>query len=290
MNGLGGDIQMIQALLAAGLWGGTDVFAGMSARRSTPLLAAVWLHLASIAVIGPYLALVGNWGLISWRDATFGILAGIIAAIGDVLFGRSLSKTSMTIGIPLANVIAAAIPALVAIALGDHVTLVGCIGISGALLASALAVAPSNGHLAVEGAGYAAVAGVCFGIMYGLLAHVQAGGSLPVIFLMRCAGTFSLLPSTFRASAGWTAMLVRGGIFTGVLSGITSVGANWLFVLAMSSGSRVTLSVVAIAFSAPIGMLIVNLIGRERLTAVQGFSAIFAVMGIAFLAIPKTML
>ena len=284
-----GNAQMIQALFAAGLWGGTDAFAGLSARRSTPLLAALWLHLASIAVIALYLVLRCGWSAVSWRDATFGMLAGVVAAIGDVLFGQALSKSSMTVGIPLANVIAAAIPATVAIVLGEHMTLLAGIGMTGALLASALAVAPSNGRLAVHGAGYAAIAGFCFGVMYGLLAQVHAAGSLPVIFLMRCAGTVALLPAAYRASSEWTATLVKAGMVTGVLSGFASVGANWLFVIAMSMGSHVTLSVVAIALSAPVAMLIVNLCGREQLTFVQGASAACAVTAIALLAIPQMM-
>jgi drug/metabolite transporter (DMT)-like permease len=279
---------MIQALFAAGLWGGTDALAGISARRSTPLFAALWLHVASIAVIAPIVVGSGGWAVVSWRDAMFGVCAGIVAAIGDVLFGRALSKSSMTVGIPLANVIAAAIPATVAIIQGEPLTLLAGLGMSGALLASALAVAPSNGRMAVEGAGYAALAGICFGAMYALLSQVRAAGGLEVIFLMRCAGMAALLPGVLRSMMQSDTGALKTGLATGMLSGVASVGANWLFVLAVSSGARVTLSVVAIALSAPAAMLIVNLVVRERLTAVQSISAALAVTAIAVLAVPPT--
>jgi drug/metabolite transporter (DMT)-like permease len=280
---------MIQALIAAWLWGCTDALAGISARRSTPLLAALWLHLSSIVLIVPSILFGGGLSAMSWRDAMFGAAAGVVAAIGDVLFGRALSKSSMTVGIPLANVIAAVIPALVALMQGAHLTAVAGMGITGALLASALAVVPSNGRLAVTGAGYAATAGICFGVMYGLLSQVHSGESLPVIFVMRIAGTLALMPGVLRKASPRLTTLGKSGLATGVLSGVASVGDNWAFVLAMSSESRLALSVVAIALASPIAVIIVNLATRERLTGVQGASAVFATLAIMLLAIPSPM-
>lgn len=282
--------SMIQALFAAALWGATDAFAGLSARRATPLLSAVWLHVTSIVVLLPVILWTGGLLTISMQDALYGAAAGIVAAIGDVLFGRALSKSSMTVGIPLANVIAASIPAAVAVVQGEHVTSLAGIGVAGALVASALAVAPSNGKLAGVGAGYAVVAGICFGAMYGLLSQVHAAGSLTVIFVMRCAGMLALVPGLVRTHVRWSVPMGIPGAMPGILSGFASIGANWLFVLAMSSGSRVAASVVAIALSAPAGMLIANLSSRERLTAMQGAAASCAVLAITLLAIPAAIL
>lgn len=280
---------MIAALFAAGLWGSTDALAGMSAKRSTPLLAALWLHLASIAVILPPV-LFGDWPTIPLRDALCGVAAGVAAAIGDVAFGRALSKSAMTVGIPLANAIAASIPAAVLVAQGEEVIPVSTIGIAGSLLASALAVAPANGRVAVVGAEYAVFAGICFGTMFGLLAQVHVAGGLQVILLMRCAGTLALMPAVIRSTSQWKLSVLKRGLATGLLSGIASVVANWLFMLAMSGGSRVAGAVVAIGLSAPAGMLLANFAGRERLTVTQTAAAACAVIAIVFLAIPKAVL
>lgn len=278
---------MIQAMTAAGLWGCTDVLAGVSARRSTPLLAALWLHIASLAVLAPFLLI---WHRPIAADALlFGVLAGVAAAIGDVLLGRALARSVMTVGIPLANVIAAAIPALVVVAQGEPISVIGAAGVLGALVASALAVAPSNGRLAMQGAGYAGAAGICFGTMYALLAQTGATDTLMVVFVMRLAGTLALLPGL--AQAGQRKLeLVRAGAVSGVASGLASVGANVLFILAMASGeSRVATSVIAIALSAPAAMLIVHLMARERLTILQGASSMSAMLAIAALAVPQNL-
>ncbi|HSY28414.1 MAG TPA: EamA family transporter, partial [Burkholderiaceae bacterium] len=193
---------MIQALLAAALWGSTDAFAGQSARRSSPLLAAIWLHVASLVVMLPFIAVNHAWLVVAPRDAAFGMLAGVAAAAGDVLFGKSLAKSSMSVGIPLANVIAAMIPALLAIVQGEHLTVIAALGIAGALLATGMAAFPSNGKVAVSGAGYAVLAGSLFGMMFALLTQVHAGGgvvaAITVIFLMRVAGTIALLPGLLQ--------------------------------------------------------------------------------------------
>lgn len=273
---------MLPALFAAGLWGATDVFAGISARRSTPLLAALWLHVASLAVLAPFIV---SAAAISPEAALFGALAGIAAALGDVLFGRALSMSAMSVGIPLANVIAAAIPVLVVVVQGEDLTTMGVIGVVGAIAASGLAAAPSNGRLAVQGAGYAAGAGLCFGAMYALLAQVTAADSLVVVFVMRLAGTLALLPGLLQAGQR-SPLLIRSGAGAGIASGLASVGANALYIVAMTTGgSRVAASVLAVALSAPAAMVIVATLGRERLTVMQGASATSAVGAIGILAL-----
>ena len=273
---------MLHALFAAGLWGSTDAFAGIAARRSTPLLAALWLHISSLAVLLPFIA---TGSPISSNAVLYGALAGITAAIGDVLFGRALSKSAMSVGIPLANVIAATIPVLVVVIQGEPLSPLGVLGILGAIAATSLAAAPSNGRLAAEGAGYSTAAGLCFGIMYALLAQVRADDALIVIFVMRLAGTVVLLPGLLQIEQR-SGSLIRSGALAGIASGLASVGANALYIVAMTSGgSGIAASVVAVALSAPAGVLIARLFGREHLTLLQGASAGSAIAAIAVLAL-----
>lgn len=275
---------MILSLASAGLWGGTDVLAGISSRRSTPVLAALWLHLASLAVIVPFLILGIGVVALDLRTIWFGIGAGVFAAIGDVLFGRALVVSSMSVGIPLANVIAAAIPAAVAVLQGDQVTTVGAFGIAGAALASGLAAAPSNGRIALTGAWFAMSGGVCFGLMYGLMSQVPSSSSLLVIFVMRLAGTVALAPAVLHEREHWQASTIRDGMPAGMLSGVASVAANAAFIAGMSGGSRALHAVVAIGLSAPVGVLIVQITGRERLNRFQGASVASGCVALALLA------
>jgi hypothetical protein len=274
---------MMTALMAAGLWGGTDALAGQAARRSTPFLAALGLHVASLVVLLPVIGWGAAWHALSVQDAELGVVAGVTAAVGDVLFGRALTRAAMTVGIPLANVVAACLPALVALAQGATVTRVAGLGIAGALLAACLAAVPTQGQPTWAGAGWAILAGGCFGVMYVLLAHVHAGASLPVIFLMRAAGTLALLPGLWRERPSWAA--IRPGWLPGVLSGVASVAANALFILVMAGGDRVVGAVVAIGLSAPAGMLIAHLMERERLTRTQMAAAGCAVAALLLLTL-----
>ena len=276
---------MIQSLATAGLWGATDACAGFSARKSTPLLAAMWLHVASLLVLAPLLLAGFGCENIDSQSIALGMTAGVVAAIGDVLFGRALSVSAMTVGIPLSNVLAAAVPAAVVAFQGERITAFGAVGITGALVASVFAVMPSNGRLAWTGAGYAILAGLCFGAMYGLLSQVATASSLLVVFVMRVAGTVALSLPAYRQASTWTVDQIRLGAFTGLLSGLASVGANVLFVHAMSNGNRLIHSVVAIGLSSPAGMLISHLRYREKLHRKQVVTAAVAVLATVFLAV-----
>jgi|GEM_PF-4633346 len=279
---------MIASLTCAGLWGATDALGGISARRSTPLLAALCLHLASLFLIAPFAAIGWHFGVISISAVMYGVGAGVLAAIGDVLFGRASASSTMTVGIPLANVIAAALPATVAAIQGDPITPLGAVGIVGALVAGIAAALPSNGRVAVHGAGYAIAAGICFGGMYALLTQVAATASVTVVFVMRVAGTVALIPGLITDYKGWGKMQIRAGLMPGVLSGVASVLANSLFVYAMSAGDRVTHSVVAIGLSAPAGVIIAFLYQREKVNISQTIAASLALGSIAVLAVNQT--
>ncbi len=278
---------MLSSLCAAGLWGATDACAGLSARRSTPILAAVWLHLASLVVLGPMLLAGIGVSSLSPSDVYFGVGAGILAAVGDVFFGIAVRNSTMSVGIPLANVIAAAIPASIVALQGDHFGGLVAVGVLGAVIASGLAVAPSNGTMAWRGAGYAMLAGVCFGGMFGLLTQVAAASSLLVVFVMRVAGTVALVPAAWRESGAWRREHFNNGLWIGVLSGVASVAANELYVAGMTIGERVTHAALAVGLAAPAGMIIANLIQRECLSRMQAASAFVAVVSIGALSVAQ---
>lgn len=274
---------MIPALFAALSWGATDALAGVASRRANPFLAALWLHIASLILLAPFIVGSGVWRSLTWIDAALGAGAGVAAAVGDVLFGRSLSRSSMSVGIPLANVVAAAIPVFVALVLGDHLTVLGIVGVVGAFAATGLAALPSNGRMAVSGSMTAVAAGLCFGVMFGLLTGVQAANSLAVVFVMRAAGLVALLSRASGSELSW-ATLTGNGVGAGSASGAASVAANLLFIQAVAAGPKATVSVVAIGLSAPFGVVIANCFTREKLSLAQVASAASAVVSIGLLA------
>ncbi len=189
----------------------------------------------------------------------------------------------MSVGIPLANVVAAAVPVCVALTLGEHLTIVGLVGVVGAFVATGFAALPSNGRLAVAGSMTAVAAGLCFGLMYGLLTGVHAPNGVAVVFVMRAAGLAALLSKTGGAMPRKTDLLGNGAT-AGIASGAASVAANLLFIYAVTSGPKAAVSVVAIALSAPIGVAIANCVAREKLNVAQLVSAASALVSIGLLA------
>ncbi len=270
---------MITAIAAAGLWGATDVLMGLASRWSSPVLATFWLHAASLVLLLPFLAVAPA---LPWQTLCYAASAGILASIGDVLFGKAMVKSSMSVGIPLANVIAAIVPVLVVFLQGESFTGWGVWGVAGACLASGLAALPSNGRAALQGVGYAACAGLCFGAMYAFMAQTPSSNTWSAIFVMRVAGILILIPSVLRITE---ASALRAGLPLGLGAGIASVGANALYIFAMADPqSRIASATIAVALSAPAAMAIIAVGWREQLTLTQKGSAFFAVISIALLA------
>jgi drug/metabolite transporter (DMT)-like permease len=272
-----------QALLAALLWGASDALTGLASRRASPLFASFWLHVVSLAAIIPF-ALAGGMPAMSAQTLGLAALAGALGAIGDVLFGRALSRSPMTVGLPLVAVLSAAVPAAIAVAMGERPTALAGIGMAGAAAASLLAAWPENGRPALAGAGLSLLAGLAFGAMFVVLSRTPAAESASTLMVMRACGLALLCAGAVRGGA-WRKLASRKGLALSVLSGATSIGANALYVLAMVDGARASRSAVAIALSAPFAMLLAHWVERERLTVAQRGSAACAVLALALLVV-----
>ncbi len=122
------------ALMSALAFGASDFFAGVASRR----VAA-----GQVAIVGQALALVTvGLAVLPFAGAGFqpralewGALSGLGNAIGTVSLYRGPAVAQMTVVSTLSAVLAAVVPVLVGIALGNHLTATAAIGITTALLA-----------------------------------------------------------------------------------------------------------------------------------------------------------
>lgn len=273
---------MLYALLAATTWGLSDVLTGEASRKASPLFAAFLLYVISLLVITPFLFHADIWAGLSIRTVIIASLAGIAGVIGDIFFGRGLAKSKMSVGIPLANVVSAAVPVLLAVLLGSTLSLSAACGITGALVACLFAALPKHGKLERQGALSAITGGFFFGVMFGLLLFVKDSHSLVLIFIMRFAGLLTMLPRVL--SGGLHKKVLGPGALPGAASGVTSVVANLFYLAVLTKDDATALAALAIGLAAPAGVILANCLSREKLSKPQLVSAVLAMASLGLLA------
>jgi drug/metabolite transporter (DMT)-like permease len=277
---------VLLALLSALCYGSSDFAAGVAGRRGHPAaVAAIAQPFGLIAAAAAVLALAPRSptaGALWW-----GALSGVGSGVGSVALYKGLAVARMSVVAPLSAVLSAAIPALVGIALGEHLKPLAWVGIAAALPAIALVSLPGGAEQ--HGSRRA-------GIVAGLVAG--AGFALLFIGLDRAgtsAGAWPLLPGQAVAAAsviGWAvtarprpdkkdwSRVWRLGVTTGVLGGI----ANLLYLAATGAGQLAVVAVVTALYPA-VTVLLARLTLDERWSRLQIAGLVSSALAVAAISV-----
>ncbi|MFZ0041249.1 MAG: DMT family transporter [Solirubrobacteraceae bacterium] len=240
-------MAILLALMAAAAYGTSDFAAGLASRRFpagviTGAVQVVTLS-AAVAAVVVYHRAGPTPKVIAW-----GALSGLGTAVGTLSLYHGLSVARMSVVATLSAVLAAVIPVIVGLALGDHLSIATAAGIVLAIPAIALISWQPE-----AGAGSAARAGLLYGGLAGLgfallfIALDRAGthaGAWPVI-PGQLVALVLIAPFAYRgvtASGRPSRSVVALTVGAGVLSGI----ANLLFLAATGRGE---LAIVAVLTS-----------------------------------------
>lgn len=278
-------MAVVLALLGAVVYGAAD-FAGGLASRRTPALAVVFCgQLASVVLLAVLLVTVP--GRVDAVSIAWGAAAGLSGALALLLFYRSLAVGAMTVVAPLTAVMAAVVPVVAGVALGERPSPLALAGVVLAVAAVVLVGAeegrlPGVRMLRGPGVAGALLAGSGFGLLFVLLSRSAedsgfwplAGARAASLLLL---GVVALLARRSVLARGASPLLVVG-------SGVGDMAANLLFVLASRIG---LLSVVGVLLALyPAGtVLLAVLVLRERLHPVQLAGLGVATAGVVLIAV-----
>jgi uncharacterized membrane protein len=236
-------VAVLLALLSALSYGASDFLGGVGGRRGDPFVVAlvsqvVGLGVASLAVVlltshTPTAASLG-WGA----------LAGVGVAVGTVSLYRGFAAGQMSVVAPLSGVLTAAIPAVVGIALGEHLAPLTLAGIALAIPAVLLVSMSPGGQVRSEGVVEGVLAGVGFGgILIALSRAGTQGGAWPLVPCDAVSSALTLavilLARRRRQELGRWRMAASPAIGAGLLGGAATV----LYLFATGKGQ---LSVVGV--------------------------------------------
>lgn len=268
------------ALAAACTFGVADFLGGLCTRRAAVVAVTLTTNLAG-AVLSVVLVFVvdGTWspGAIGW-----GAAAGLAGLAGLVLLYQGLADGPNRLVSPLSAVIAALVPVVVGVSLGDR---------PGSLAIAGLAVAPlavwlvAGGDVRMAGTSKRPVllgvgAGLGFGTFFALIAQTpDDAGAVPLLAAR----------ATSVAVLGLAAVVTRPGVpapqllAVAVVAGALDMSANGLFLWSTLDGDLAIVGALVSLFPATTVLLAVVFLG-ERLDRQQVGGLALAVTAAALLS------
>ncbi|MGB9377949.1 MAG: EamA family transporter [Mycobacteriales bacterium] len=263
-------MSVLLALAAAVAYGASDFIGGLLSRRASFLQVAVvaqtFATLATLAAL-PFTSHVDPSAL----SMGWGAAGGVGGALGVLALYRGLGAGRMSVVAPISGVIAAGVPVLAGLLLGERPSMLAAGGIVLAL--PAVWLVSSGDQHAVDGAASSA-AGVLDGLLAGL------GFGLLFLGLGRAGPGVGLWPVAAAATASWVVLLVAAVVGRAarrpsgvVVAGSAAVGglaatATVLFFLATHRGLLALASVIASLYPA-VTVLLARFALSERFGRLQ---------------------
>ena len=275
---------VVIALLAAATYGAGDFFGGLSAKREPVLVVVTFsgvfgLLTASAAVL--------------WLDPSappaldleLGALAGAIGGGAIACLYRGLAIGRMSVVAPLTAVIAAIVPVVFGMAVGERPSVLVFAGIVVALTAVGLISSASDEDVTGQpeprraGIAFAAGAGVGFGLLYVVLSQTSHG-MWPLI----AARTVSVtLVGVSGLALGRLALPARAALPTIAWSGVLDMLGNILYLISLRY-TYIAIAAVLTSLYPASTVILARVVLSERLGRLQWLGVGCAAAGIAMIA------
>jgi drug/metabolite transporter (DMT)-like permease len=164
-------VAILLAMLSAVMYGVSDYVGGRASRRSPAVAVALAAELVMLVVCVVCIPLFESESLTA-RAATWGLVAGLVGSAGVLGLYVALARGNMTVVAPVTGVVAAIVPVVVGISLGERPSAVAMVGVLIAIVAVALiggiaALLSDRRRAPIDPATIALAVGV--GIAFGLL-------------------------------------------------------------------------------------------------------------------------
>lgn len=258
------------ALLALGAalsFGVSDVAGAVAARRASAITVSLGLQLTGLPILAVALVLLP--GTPSVRALLIGFAAGALGNIGLVLYLRSMAVGPIGVISPISALVGAGVPVgWGVIVLHDPLSVVQVTGVVAGLVAVVMVAWSPDASLRAYGSRgpiVAFVAGVFFGLFFVILDATPSESGLWPLVGSRAGGIAIL---ALLVVAAKRSLSTRGTAKLVVLSGMTDMTANVLFLLATRAG-LLSLASLLTSLYPVVALLIARQLLHERLTRLQ---------------------
>ncbi|MGN6326552.1 EamA family transporter [Pseudolysinimonas sp.] len=280
----------VLGLVSAVIFGASDFFGGLAARRMSPLLASAVGGVVSVT--GAAIAVAIEQPVWTVPDVLLSIGAGILGGIGTWTFYAGLAIGPMSIVSPGVAMIYAVVPAIAGIALGERFSPLGYVAlvvVVGAALLLAVPRQRDGGRLTTRAIVLGTVAGLSYGGYLILLDRTSTRSGLMPLLVELSAGFVIFVGALAlnrlrRGPAELAALRDRRVVGQALLGGLFLVVANILLVIGLHLGDLAVMGVLNSLY--PLGTILLALaVLRERLGRLQIAGVVLALAASVVLAV-----
>jgi drug/metabolite transporter (DMT)-like permease len=277
-------VTVVLGLLAAVFYGVGDFAGGVASRRFnsvTILLYSYPVGAVLMAVMLPFFA-----GDLSARVILFGVLGGAAGLMGVAVMYQLMVSAPMNVISPVTAVLAAIVPVIVGVTIGERPAVAAwlgiLIGIAAVVLVSRTSDEHPHGKIAVRVLALACLSGIGFGLYFVFLARAGHHSGLWPLVVSRVASALLILPL-----AGARRAFTRIGSRTlavAAAAGACDALANMFFLLSSRTGLLSLASVLTALYPAVTVLLAVGFL-HEHASRIQRAGLALAAVSVVLITI-----
>jgi drug/metabolite transporter (DMT)-like permease len=277
-------VTVVLGLAAAVLYGIGDFAGGIASRRHTAITVLLLSYPVGAVLMAVMLPFFG--GHATGRSAVFGIAGGAAGLLGVVVMYSLMTIAPINVISPITAVLAAIVPVVVGVGIGErpHVTawLGIALGLGAVVLVSRTTDAHPHGRIGLRTVVLAFVSGLGFGMYFVFLARAGNDSGLWPLVISRFASAALILP---LARARRAFAMIRGRMLAVVVvAGACDASANLCFLIASRHGLLSLASVLTSLYPAVTVLLAVSVL-REHTSSVQRIGLALAAGSIVLITV-----
>ena len=281
-------MTVVLGLLAAVLYGVGDFAGGIGARLVQRANSAitVLLHSYPVGVVLMAALLPAFPGQLDGRVLLFGTLGGLSGLLGVAIMYQLMVTAPMNVISPVTAVLAAIVPIVVGVGIGERPALTAwlgiALGIGAVLLVSRTNDDHPHGRIGVRILALAFLSGVGFGLYFVFLARAGDDSGLWPLLISRIASAIAVVPLAFRMRA--VARISGRVLGIAVLAGACDALANMAFLLATREGLLSLASVLTALYPA-VTVLLAVIVLREHTSNTQRLGLALAAASVVLITV-----
>jgi drug/metabolite transporter (DMT)-like permease len=253
-------VVVLFALLAAVVYGFGDFVGGLASRSRSAVTVLLYAYPVGAALMLALLPLFS--GPLDLRTALFGAAGGIGGMVGVIVMFSLMARAPMNVISPVTAVLAAVVPVVFGVIVGERPHVAAWLGIFVGLAAVTLVSHTPDGHahgpVGARVLALACLSGVGFGVYFICLARANPHSGLWPLVISRIAAAALIVPLARRTRA--FEVLTGRVLVLAVLCGILDASANLFFLLASRHGLLSLASVITSLYPAVTVLLAVWLL------------------------------